>query len=250
MQIVVNGLMTRYQQYGSSGKVVLLIHGWGDRLETFQSILGYLEGYKVICLDLPGFGDTQMPNEQWDLNNYAQFLNDFLRKLNINELYAVVGHSNGGALAIKAIAIGQLKPDKLVLLAASGVRDGSSLKRASIKAVAKTGKVATFWLPKSTKQKLQKKLYGTVGSDMLVAPHMQETFKLTVRQDIQADAEKITIPTLLIYGEDDKATPVKQIGERLHRKIANSEIVILPGGHFIHQDDPAEVGTKLERFLS
>jgi len=251
MQIVVDGLMTHYQRQGK-GKVVILLHGWADRLETFRNIMPELaKQYDVIALDLPGFGQTQMPTTTWKLDHYALFLQAFIKKLGLEDIYALVGHSNGGALAIKATADGFVKPQKLVLLASSGVRDTAKLKRVATKAVAKTGKVMTFWLPKTTKQKLQKKLYGTIGSDMLVAPHLQETFKQTVRQDIQRDAVKITVPTLLIYGEQDKATPIESVAKQLNTRIAGSYLKIIPGAdHFVHQVAATEVSQEIQEFLA
>ena len=162
----------------------------------------------------------------------------------------MVGHSNGGAVAIRATALGCIQPSKLVLLATSGVRDTAGLKRAAIKLVAKTGKVMTLWLPKSTRKKLQKKLYGTVGSDMLITPELIETFKRTVRQDIQNDAASLSIPTLLIYGSQDKATPVASIGKKLHRLIKGSRLEVIDSAdHFVHQAQPTQVCSLLQDFL-
>lgn len=251
MQIVVNGLMTHFQRQGT-GKTVLLLHGWGDRLETFAELTRSLsKKYDVISLDLPGFGQTQAPDTVWDLDDYANFTATFLAKLEQPTVYAVVGHSNGGALAIRAVATGQLKPTKLVLLAASGVRDTAKLRRAGLKVIAKTGKVATFWLPTTTKKKLQKKLYGAAGSDMLVAPHLQETFKRTVRQDIQKDARKIAVPTLLIYGDSDKATPLDSVGNVLKKQITGARLsVVKDADHFVHHTATEEVSKDVLEFLA
>lgn len=250
MQVVVQDLMTSYDRRGS-GKVILLLHGWADRLETFEPLWAELStGYTLLSLDLPGFGKTDIPMVSWNLDNYAQFVKDFLKKLEIDSIYAVAGHSNGGALAIRAIATEQINCQKLVLLASSGVRNQAKVKRIAIKAVAKTGKIMTFWLPITTRQKLQKKLYGTVGSDMLIAPHLQETFKQTVRQDIQTDATKLHLPTLLIYGDQDRATPVNDVGVRLHDHIKDSKLVVVHGAdHFVHQANPEQVLKIMKDFL-
>ncbi len=250
MQIIVQGLMTHYQRQGA-GKTILLLHGWADRLETFRAITPELaKNYELIALDLPGFGQTQAPAAVWKLDNYAAFLRAFLEKLGIANIYAIIGHSNGGALAIRALSLKQLQADKLILLSSSGVRDTGKLRRAATKAIAKAGKTAVFWLPKATKQKLQKKLYGTIGSDMLAAPHLQETFKQTVRQDIQPDATKIAIPTLLIYGDQDTATPLETVGKRLNTRIAGSSLKIIPGAdHFAHQSAADEVAKEVLEFL-
>lgn len=248
MQAIVDDLLTSYEKTGK-GPLVLLLHGWGDSQATFKGLVDSLKPtYTVVTLDLPGFGQTEPPREVWNLGHYARFVKAFLEKTGTKKPKAIIAHSNGGAVAIHGLAEGVLPADKLVLLSAAGIRDRQNLRRFSLKIIAKTGKLATFWLPKRHKKALQKKLYGAAGSDMLVAPHLQETFKLTVRQDVQADAKRLTLPTLLVYGQDDKATP-PQYGEIFHRLIAGSKLEIIQAGHFVHHDQPEEVASLIKEFL-
>ncbi len=250
MQAVVDRLLTNYTQHGKSGQAILMLHGWGDSAQTFADLEKELQAhYAVTSLDLPGFGASQIPPAVWGLSDYANFIRQFCQKVNL-EPTVVIAHSNGAAVAIKAIAKGDLKPDKLVLLGAAGVRDKQKLRKLGLKVIAKTGKVATFWLPQRHKKKLQEKLYGAAGSDMLKVPHLQETFKRTVSEDVQKDAAKITIPTLLIYGENDKATP-PEYGELYHRLIPHSTFKLVKDAeHFVHQDKPEQVARLIEEFIS
>ncbi|MBC7707732.1 alpha/beta hydrolase [Polaromonas sp.] len=249
MNVVVDNLLTHYEMTGQ-GKVVLLLHGWGDNLMGLSSIQKSLaKKYTVVSLDLPGFGATQAPTTVWNLDNYAYFTEAFLAKLDLKP-YAVVGHSNGGALAIRAIAMQLLNPTKLVLLAASGIRDGQTAKRLGLNIIAKVGNAATFWLPKTTRGKLRKKLYGAVGSDLLVVENLQETFKQTVRQDVQADAAQLVLPTLLIYSDADTAVPIKD-GHSYNKLIKNSRLEVINGAsHFVHLDQPLRVDSLIQEFLA
>lgn len=219
-------------------------------MATFNKLHTALaESYQSIILDLPGFGDSQSPRQVWILDDYAMFIRAFLAKLGIEKPYAVIGHSNGGALAIRGLATGSLQAEKLVLLAASGIRPKKHIKHWVLKAIAKVGKTFTFWLPFERRQALRKKLYGVAGSDMLVAPHLQETFKRTVRQDVQADARRLTMPTLLIYGSNDTATPT-QDGERFAQLIPHARLEVIPDAeHFVHVDQPDVVISKVKEFL-
>ncbi len=250
MNIVVDDLMTNYEMLGS-GEVVLFLHGWGDNLQTFNSLRNNLaKKYKTIALDLPGFGKTEAPKEVWGLSDYAKFLSSFLVKLDIGKVKVLIGHSNGGAVAIKSVADNILDAEKLVLLSSAGIRDQQKGKRLFLKVIAKTGKVATFWLPLSSKQKLQKKLYGTVGSDMLLVPNLKETFKKTASEDVQSSAREITQPTLLIYGDNDKATP-PIYGRIYHELIANSELEIIGSAdHFVHTIRPEIVLKLMQDFIN
>ena len=249
MQIVVDDLLAYYDLSGK-GKLVLLLHGWGDNARGLSTLRQSLaKKYQVLALDLPGFGSSQVPREVWDLDNYASFVQALLSKLDLKQPYAVIGHSNGGALAVRAVSLGLLKPRKLVLLAASGIRTGGGTKRFILKVIAKTGDAATIWLPERYRQALRRSLYGAAGSDMLVMPQLQETFKKTVRQDVQADAASITIPTLLIYAENDRAVPPGD-GQKYHQLIKGSRLEIIAGaGHFVHHDQPARVETLIKDFL-
>ena len=250
MQVIVDGLLTQYVLTGKSKQLVVLLHGWGDDSRTFAKLQAKLTAqYQVLVLDLPGFGGTQPPQEVWGLDDYAAFVQAVLTKLKLKQPYAVVGHSNGGALAIRAISLGLLQPEKLVLLAASGIRTRGSVRRLALKVVAKTGRVATVWMPERYRRTLRKSLYGVAGSDILVVPQLQETFKKSVRQDVQTDAAKLHLPTLLVYAAQDRAVPLSD-GQRFHRLIKDSELQVLPeAGHFVHHDRPEAVQLMVEEFL-
>jgi len=249
VNIVVNGLLTNYQLQGK-GKLVLLLHGWGDSskgLADLQIALG--KTYQVLALDLPGFGGSQPPKKAWNLDDYADFLAAVLKKLELKQPYAIVGHSNGGAVAIRAVGQDKLRPQKLVLLAASGIRHKHGARKAVLRAVAKTGKLATARLPGRFRQALRQSLYTAAGSDLLVVPGMEGTFKRTVAQDVQADAASIDEPTLLIFGEQDKAVPPAD-GERYHQLLVNSQLEVLQGvGHFVHLEQPTQVAKRIQDFL-
>lgn len=249
MQVIVDSLLTQYEQSGAGTRTILLLHGWGDDHRTFTHLQKSLsKHHKVVSLDLPGFGASQAPGSVWNLDDYAKFVNHFLQKLGLKSV-AIIAHSNGAAVAIRGLAQNELGAEKLVVLGGAGIRDRQKGKKLALKVVAKTGKVATFWLPKRHKQKLQKMLYGAAGSDMLVAPHLQETFKKTVAQDVQADAKKLTVPVLLVYGENDRATPVLY-GRIFEQLISHATLEVVGGAeHFVHHDKPEQVEKLIEEFL-
>ena len=249
MNIVVDDLMLHYQLVGK-GRLVLLLHGWGDSskgLVGLQKVLA--EKYQVLSVDLPGFGASQPPKSAWDLDDYARLVDNLLTKLNLKQPYAAIGHSNGGALAIRAISLQLLQPQKLVLVAASGVRNSRSFKRIILQIIAKIGNIATIWMPDRYRRALRKSLYGAAGSDLLVVPQMEETFKKTVRQDVQADAATIDIPTLLIYAEKDPDVPLAD-GQTYKKLMGNARLEVVEGaGHFVHLEQPERVGQVIKEFL-
>lgn len=248
MQVVINDLITRYETSGK-GKAVVLLHGWGDTLASFHDLQAALEGkYQVVSLDLPGFGQTQPPPGTWGLTEYANFVNKFLAKLKITP-YAIIGHSNGGAIAIRGLSNGQLKAAKLILLASSGIRDEYKGRVKAIRLITKTGKALSKPLPKAVKLKLRRKVYNVIGSDMLVAENLQQSFKKIVAEDVRTDAAKIKAATLLLYGDRDQTTPLSY-GKLLADELKNSILdEISPAGHFPHHDQPEQVASQVKEFL-
>ncbi len=246
MQIVVETILTQYFRRGKGASIVVL-HGWGDTSQSWRAIVEALQDkYDVIVPDLPGFGGTEPPKEPWGLTDYAQFVRDFVQKLNIRP-YAIIGHSNGGAIAIRGLGQGVLQADKLVLLASAGVRGED--RRTGLQVVAKIGKAMSRPLPQKTRAKLRSRLYQRAGSDLLVAEHLQDTFKRIVRDDVRADAVYLSLPTVLIYGELDTATPVRY-GVKLQEGIEGSRLKVIPGvGHFLHVEAQPEVITEIQAFL-
>lgn len=248
MQIVVDSLLTNYQAAGE-GKVVLLLHGWGDDMTTFNALkTELLKTYEVVCLDLPGFGKTEPPKEAWGLDDFASFVADFLTKLAIKP-HAIIGHSNGGAIAVRGLSKKMFGCDKLILLASSGIRNQYSPKNKIIRLAAKSAKVPVGLMPQSWQKSIKKKAYKAIGSDLFVAEHMQETFKKIIEDDIQNDAATITQPTLLIYGQEDTATPPSD-GKLLADHISNSSLNLIPNcGHFVLHDQARNTADLIKDFL-
>ncbi|HEY5668107.1 MAG TPA: alpha/beta hydrolase [Candidatus Saccharimonadales bacterium] len=249
MQVIVDSLLTQYERMGK-GKTVLLLHGWGDSAAGLRAISQALgKHYDVIALNLPGFGGTALPGEPWGLNDYVMFVAHFLTKLDVNDVWAIVGHSNGAALTIRGVAEGHLHAERVVLIGSAGIRNVYRGRKRMLRMMAKAAKVFVAPLPAVAKNKLRRKAYKAIGSDMFVAEHLQETFKRVVTDDVQADAPQLTQPVLLVYGEDDEQTPV-WYGERFHELMPDSTLVILPhAGHFVHLDRPGDVTKAVEEFL-
>ncbi|MGH7158167.1 MAG: alpha/beta fold hydrolase [Candidatus Saccharimonadales bacterium] len=249
MQVVVDSLLTHYTATGK-GMVVLVLHGWGDSSTGMQGLTAELaKHHQVIALDLPGFGGTEAPKTPWGLSNYTAFVQRFLQKIDKAQVRAIIGHSNGGAIAIRGLAGGSLEADRLVLLASAGIRGEYKGRVKALRVLTKIGKALSAPLPASVKQKLRRKVYSSVGSDMLVAEHLQATFKKIVTDDVRQDAAKLTTPTLLIYGEQDEQTP-PWMGESFHQIIKDSTFLLMPGaGHFVHRDRPEQVQKAAEEFI-
>jgi pimeloyl-ACP methyl ester carboxylesterase len=246
MNVVVNGILASYQKTGK-GKPLVLLHGWGDSSKTFAGLAAELKrNYEIYAVDLPGFGASQAPAEAWDLQKYADFLKTWIKKINI-EPAAIIGHSFGGSVAVVAVSDG-LPVHNLILLASSGIRDKNSLQKKFMSAGAKAGKIPLKLLPAGKQKAVKQKIYGSIGSEIVLVPHMEETFRKIIGQDIRGNAAKITAPTLIIYGSHDKSTPISD-GHILNRSIRGSMFEIIDAGHFLHQEHSQKIAQLIRQFL-
>ncbi|MBP6866404.1 MAG: alpha/beta hydrolase [Candidatus Pacebacteria bacterium] len=249
MKVIVDNLVTEYEDEGA-GKVLLFLHGWKDSLDSFNDIGSILNSeYRVIRLDLPGFGKTQIPKETWDLDDYIDFVGSFIAKLNISP-YALIGHSFGGRIIIKGVSERKLNSEKLVLVASAGIAKRKTLKNYVFKIIAKTGKLVTYIPPfYFYRNSLKKKLYSFVGGDYLNTGALKNTFVKVIKEDLSEYARQIEVPTILIWGADDTETPLSD-GQRLNTMIRNSRLEVLEkADHFVHKQKPREVSGLIREFL-
>lgn len=251
MKVLVNGQLIEYKDEGK-GTVVLLLHGWGSNLHTFDALATDLKKHhRVIRFDFSGMGASPKPDDSWGVSEYAQLTADFLKKLNVETVDVLVGHSFGGRVIIKGFADSVLTANKVILLGAAGPRSKETAKRIIFKALAKAGRVATS-LPgiKKAQPALRRTLYGAAGAtDYLDAGTMQKIFINTVNEDLGPFVSAITVPTLMIWGENDDQVPVR-VAESMQKMIAQSQLIVVPGaGHFVHEDDYSAVQKEIEAFL-
>lgn len=248
--MLVNGTPTHYRDEGS-GPVVLLLHGWGSDLSTFNNLAIWLKDkHRVVRLDLPGFGKTPFKSEKgWELNDYLKFISEFLDKIEVSKVQLVIGHSMGGRLTIKGLATRRLPADKAVLISAHGLSE-KSMRSLVYAGLAKVGKFATVLLPKDYQKKLKRRLYKSAGSSdyLEVEGPMKETFKKIINEDLRIVAAQIKQPVLLLYGSRDTVTPPsmgKVFADAIH---GSTYRVIQNAGHYVHLDQFGKVTEAIREF--
>jgi len=249
MKLIIDDLDTRVEVSGG-GLPILMVHGWKDSLDTFDFLTKELkQDYKVIRLDLPGFGGSQAPKEPWGASEYADFVSKALLKLKEPELYAVVAHSMGARIMFNAVGRRAVNTEKLIILSGAGIPQKKGVKSHGFKALAKSGKIVSSVLPKAQREKLRAKLYKAADSDYLGAGELEETFKKLVAEDSRKYAPDIHAETLLVYSNNDKQTPPEH-GEQFAELIPNSKLVMIGKfGHNIHKNAPDKVLELIKDFL-
>ena len=249
MKTIVDCLAVEYMDQGR-GPVVLMLHGWKDSLHTFDTLAPILaDKHRVVRLDLPGFGQSEAPKGPWRLQEYVEFVNAFCDKLQLRPR-TIIGHSLGGRITIKGVAIGILRPERIVLIASAGIAKRKTLYNKVLRIIAKAGKALTVLWPFSIwRHSVRKRLYEKIGSDYFAAGALKNTFVNIIEEDLRSAAAKIGIPALLIWGSADTTTPLED-GQRLQGLIKGSRLEVLQGaGHFVHHERSREVVLFVSSFV-
>lgn len=240
MLALIDNLSINYEVYGQ-GERLLLLHGWATNLHSFETLIPKLSvNFQVVALDLPGFGQSQAPQETFGVYEYAKFIEKFLDYLDIKETF-LLGHSMGGAIAI-AYAVSFNRAKKLVLEDSAGIRKKSLWTMSKIYIV-KTLKL--FALP-AYRQHL-KHIFGS--TDYRNAGTMRPVLVKLVNENLSERLPEIKQPTLIIWGQNDKETTLEE-ARHFNKVIRESKLVILPNcAHYPHLECIDEFTNTVTGFL-
>ena len=277
-KIIINNQLVSYLANETAGeKRLLFLHGWRSSKEVWGQIVNKLiseqadKQINIYAIDLPGFGGSSLTppspspskggnSAGMSVGDYAEMVKGFIEKLDLKNVI-IVGHSFGGRVGIKLCGSPTTPPldklgtpllgqegriKKLVLVDSAGFAI-KSWRKNLMEIAAKI--VKPFFKPKFM-QGLRKKIYQKLGAeDYLATPELQKTFINVVGEDLTEDMKNISCPTLIIWGENDKATP-PSFGERMHALVPNSKFQILKqAGHFSFLDQPEEFVEILNNFI-
>ncbi len=249
MKTIVQNLAVEYTDEGS-GPVILMLHGWKDSLHSFDAFAPELsKTHRVVRLDMPGFGQSDMPKGTWGVSEYVEFVKSFIAKLGL-EVDVILGHSFGGRVILKGVGSGVLHANKVILIAAAGLGRKKKPINYVFVALGKVGRALTLVPPLSLwRTQLRRKIYTALGSDYFAAGALKHTFVKILKENLREYAMRIAIPTLIVWGEHDVSTPLWQ-GKLAHELIEDSQfIVIKDAGHFVHHEKKDEVLELIKKFI-
>ena len=251
MQIKIKEWNINYEVEGE-GEPVILLHGWLTDLESMRPLTTNLvKKFKVYLVDVVGFGKSDLPDEPLNSKDFDEFLLDFMEKLKI-ENPVLIGHSNGGRIIINAVGKKMVKAKKIVLIDSAGIKPHHSTSYYVKIAVFKTGKLFLNLLP-NTKgiKEFKERLRNNVGSsDYKASPTvLKDTMKIILKEDVKDLLPNIDVPTLLIWGSLDTATPISD-AKIMEKLIPNCGLVEYPyGTHFSYLENIENCKLVLDSFL-
>lgn len=244
MEIVIDGYNINYKISGEGEEYAVILQGWGTEMALYDTIAACIgQKFKVVQFDFPGFGASDEPREPWDVDAYADFFEKFMKTLGI-EKAVLFGHSYGGRVIIKLATRQTLgfEIDRIILIDSAGVMPKRS-----------------FWMKlKVMRYKMFKKFVSLKpihaicpnlidewknkqGSEDYrnASPMMKQCMVKAINEDLTHLLPMIEQETLLIWGDNDTATPISD-AHVMEEKIPNSGLAVIKGtGHYSFLEQPA-----------
>ena len=248
--IQIKGLRVHYTKNGD-GPALILMHGWGCNTTTLASIERVaVETNTVYNIDFPGFGESEEPHEIWGTYEYADMLREFVIAIGIDRP-SLLGHSFGGRVAI--VYASQYPVDKIILVDAAGVKPKRSFKYYfKVYSFKLMKRIAPLIMGKRRAEEYIQRLRSKRGSSDYnnSTPMMRAILSKVVNEDLKHLMPSITAPTLLIWGENDTATPIGD-ARTMERLIPGAGLVSFPScGHYSFLENPIQFAAVLRSFLS
>jgi pimeloyl-ACP methyl ester carboxylesterase len=263
--VMVDGLNVYYKDTGpKDAPVLLLLHGFGSSLQTWDLWASQLEAhYRVIRLDLPGFGLTgPSPLHDYSESGDLATVTHFVNKLGVSN-FSIIGHSMGGKMAWGLAAAEPDRVKALVLMAPDGFPDAKDIGTKPYQLPAIMG-VIKFCLPKYLVRKSIEPAFFDASAlsdslvdryyDMLRAPGVRNAILERSDQTIYTDPvprlKKVTAPTLLVWGQEDRMIPSRN-AQSYADVLASSKTVLLPKlGHLVQEERPEVALAHVTDFLN
>lgn len=237
------------------GEAIILLHGWGANITLYAGVIQVLsQNHRVIAPDMPGFGKTPEPPKPWCVDDYVDFIIQFIESFDLDRVSIVV-HSFGGRVFFKMNARNNLpfKIERAVLMDSAGIlpkksfRQKVSLRCYKIGRAVMSTKVLHFLYPDAVDDMRRKR--GSADYNR-ATPIMRSTLVKVVNEDLEPLMHLVKCPTLLIWGDQDTATPLSD-AKRMEELIQDAGLVVCEGaGHFSFAQQAPKVHGALMAFFA
>jgi pimeloyl-ACP methyl ester carboxylesterase len=268
-QIDVVGARASYVEMGE-GPPLLFVHGLGGSWQNWlENIPHFSRTHRVVAVDLPGFGASPTPPWETTIPAYGRFVRDFCERVEVDRC-SLVGNSMGGFIATEVAISEPDRVDDLTLVSAAGIT-WARARREPAAMLARVGRAAAplalrFQLSQIRRARFRRQAFRGVFHDpnalrrellwenVVPAMHAPGTFdamRNLVGYDIRDRLAEIGVPTLIIWGRNDRVVPVPAAFSYKKRIGDNAELIIFDRcGHVPQIERPERFNRVLERFLA
>ena len=251
-EIEIDDLKITYEETGNpEGEPVILLHGWGCNHSTVRSIAACIDDQlRVFSIDLPGHGASEEPTFVWGTPDFANLISKFCEIAGIKNP-SLIGHSFGGRTSLAFAANNPV--NKLVLVDSDGITPKRSLKYYyKVYSYKTLKKLALTFLGREKGMKFIEKALQKKGSAdyQAASPMMRAIMSKCINEDLKKIMPSISAPTLLIWGENDTATPLSD-AKTMEKLIPDAGLVSFPGcGHYSFLDNPYQFKAVVRSFFN
>ena len=237
-----------YERYGTKKKTIIILPGWGDTRNTFNHIINYFKDkFTIYIFDYPGFGNSKIPDNDLTIYDYALFIINFIEEKNI-ENPILIAHSFGGRIATLLTGYYKEKIDKQILIDIAGIKHKSIFKLIKQTIYKLLSNIIKIFPNKNILQNKLLKIFASNDYNDL-NKEMYTTFKNIVNEDLTNYYKDIDCDTLLIWGELDIDTPLKN-ALKINKSINNSELIIYKdANHYSYLQYPYLTNRIIEEYI-
>ena len=267
-QVQVLGRSVNVIDTGGSGSPLLFVHGLGGRWQNWLlNIPAFMDSFRVVAPDLPGFGGSEMPLGRISIQGYARVIDALCSELGI-DCPVVVGNSMGGFIAAELALAFPTRVSKLVLVSAAGITT-TSLKREPVMAAGRLMAVFTAAtgarnLPVARRRRLRRAALQLVVRypEKLSVPLATELVEgagadgfvggldSVIGYSFRERLPEIEVPTLIVWGRNDILVPVEDAFEFQRLIGANARVEIFEDtGHLSMVERPSRFNSLLASFI-
>ncbi|MGB0120227.1 MAG: alpha/beta fold hydrolase [Solirubrobacterales bacterium] len=251
------------------GPAVLFVHGLGGSWRNWlENIPYFARNHRVVALDLPGFGASPLPPEPLTIAAFGDFICKFADRIGLDAETALIGHSMGGFISTEAVIDAPERFSSLTLVAAAGITFATFPQ--TRKQVTKTA--LELFLPLA-RNRLERNLgrkrlrtasfKGVIAHPNLMSreilwelatygvksPGLMQAAYSLAGYDTRDRLSEITLPTLVIWGNQDRLVPVGA-AYSYEKRITTSELSLIDdSGHMVQMERPGRFNSVLEDFV-
>jgi pimeloyl-ACP methyl ester carboxylesterase len=258
MMIEVLGIPSHYEQYGTSGDEILLLHGWGVTLDACLTPLAKAlqADCRVTALEFPAHGMSGKPAQTWGVPEFAAWVKAMTEVLLLGP-QTVIAHSFGGRVALWMAVHEPGLVKRLVLTGAAGLITHKTSAQEADDQRYQRRKQQLEWLKAlplmgNLAKAAQGRLRDKRGSPDYKAldEGMKKTFVRIITQDLRPVLARIQQPTLLIWGDQDKETPL-WMGNTMAEEIKDAALITFEGrGHFAYLEELPRFARIVQAFIT
>ena len=251
---------------------VVFIHGLAGSWQNWlENIPRFAQSRRVIAMDLPGFGHSEMPAEKISIPNYGAQVAELLDALDVDHA-CVVGNSMGGFIGLELALRFPERVERLVLVSAAGLTIEHQRNETLLAAMRRLENILAFysgWFAARSETLARRPRMRRVMMEFVVAhphrlpaplvaeqvrgsgkPGFVDALDALTDYPIRDRLEEIEAPTLVVWGTKDRLVPVKD-AYRFQRLIgSNARVVVYADtGHLPMLERPTAFNDELQRFL-